>query len=128
MIDCRVDPKLRFFETARNVSRHSDCKIKVGCIITKGNHPISVGFNRLKFNKIWSNPWRKTLHAEAQALRTSGRDYIKNGTAYVYRERHDGSIGLAKPCPDCMTKLIRKGIRTIYFSTTLYPYWEKIEI
>lgn len=121
-------PKTRIFILARNISKHSDYRIKVGCVILKGNRIISIGFNKLKYNKVWCNPERKTLHAEASAIKTSGKNKLKNGIAYIYREKHDGSIGLARPCSDCMKKLKDFGIKTIYYSIDEYPYYNVEDI
>jgi deoxycytidylate deaminase len=128
-IDDDSDPHLRYLNFARNVSKHSKYKIKVGCVIAKGNRPISVGFNKVKYNKLWANPWRKTLHAEVNAIRTSGKDYVKNTTAYIYRETAKGIPAMARPCDDCMQKLINFGVKKIYYSIPDYPYWsyEKIQ-
>jgi len=117
------DPHLRWLRFAKNISKHSDYRIQVGCVITKGNKPISVGFNKAKYHKVYANPWRKTIHAEVSAIRTSGKDYIKNSTAYIYREKKNGNPGMARPCEDCMKRLIEFGVRTIYYSTDTYPFW-----
>lgn len=128
MINTEDDPRLRFLNLARNVSKHSKYRIKVGCVITKGNHPISVGFNKAKYSKLYGNPWRKTIHAEVSAIRTSGREYIKNSSAFIYRETCDGNPAMARPCADCMSRLISFGVKTIYYSVTEYPYWRREEI
>ena len=127
-IDSDADPHLRWFNFAKNVSKHSNYRIKVGCVITKGNKPISVGFNKIKYNRLWSDKWKKTIHAEGSAIRTSGKEYIRNSTAYIYRETSEGIPAMARPCEDCMSRLIAFGIRRIYYSTDTYPYWgfEKI--
>lgn len=117
-----------WFDFARNVSKNSSYRIQVGCIILKGNHPIAIGFNKEKYNKVFSNPWRKSIHAEASAIMLSGRTRIKNGVAYVYRETKDGIPGLARPCNDCWKRLKKFGIKRVYFSTDEYPYWSYEDI
>jgi deoxycytidylate deaminase len=124
-VDENDDPHLRWLMLARNVSKHSTYKIQVGCVITKGNNPISVGFNKIKYNRLWSSPWNKSIHAEASAIRTSGKEYVKNSTAYIYREKGDGTPGLARPCADCMRRLVDFGVETIYYSKSEFPFWEK---
>lgn len=127
-IDVDDDPHLRWFRLAYNVSKHSDYRIKVGCVLVKGNHPISVGFNKLKYSKRWSGPWQKSIHAEASAIRTSGKDRVKNATAYIYREKKNGYPGMARPCDDCMSKLIKFGVREIYYSIDEFPFWRNEKI
>ncbi len=118
----------RWLDFARNVSKQSLYHTQVGCVICKGNRPISIGFNKGKYNKEYGNPWRKSIHAECDAIRNSGRSFLRNGTAYVYRETKDGRQGMARPCDDCFGKLVRFGIKTIVYSTVEKPFWriEKI--
>jgi deoxycytidylate deaminase len=122
------DPHLRWFKLARNVSKLSEYRIKVGCVLIKGNRPISVGFNKIKYNKQFCNPWKKTLHAESVAIKNSDKEYVKNSTAFIYREKHDGSVGLARPCEDCMARLISYGVRTIYYSVEEFPFYKMEKI
>lgn len=100
----------------------------MGAVLVKGTHPISVGYNKLKFNRRWSNQWAKSIHAECEALRQCGKDRIKNSTIYVYREYHDGTPALARPCGHCMQMLKTFGVKTVIYSTNVYPFWSREEI
>ncbi len=108
---------------ARNISKHSNYRTQVGCVLVKGNHPISVGFNRAKYNKVYGNPWRKSIHAESNAIMTSGKDKVKKCTAYIYRETKDGKSGMARPCGDCMARLKLFGAKKVIYSISEYPYY-----
>jgi deoxycytidylate deaminase len=121
-----VDPRKikHWLNFARNVSKHSKYRTQVGCVICKGNRPISVGFNKAKYSKKWSNPWRKSIHAECDAIRNSGKERVKNSTVFVFRETKDGLPGMARPCVDCLARLISFGIRTLVYSVDYYPFWE----
>jgi deoxycytidylate deaminase len=122
------NPFPRYLTLAKNVSKHSKYRIKVGAVLAKGNHPVSVGFNKAKFNSKWGNVWRKSIHAECEALRTSGRETLRNSTMYVYREYLDGTPALAKPCLDCQEKMRAYGVRKVYYSTNIYPFYEVFEL
>lgn len=112
----------RFLFLARNVSFHSNHRVRVGAVIVKNGKPISVGFNKLKTHTIYTKVNHKrakyiqSLHAEMSAL-LSARTDVSGATIYVYRERRDGSRGNAKPCPVCQLLLAEAGVKKIYFST-----------
>jgi deoxycytidylate deaminase len=113
---------------SRNVSKHSNCKVRVGAVLVKHSKPISVGFNKVKYNKYFSHPYKETIHAEMSCLKTAEKTNINGCDIFVYRERKDGTIGLARPCEDCLTKLKEYGIKRIYYSTDDYPYWNSERI
>jgi deoxycytidylate deaminase len=77
------------FTLAKNVSKHSDYRIKMGSVIVKHGKPISVGFNKIKSHPKYSGVWGKTIHAEAQAVISAGTDLV-GASIFVYRERGDG--------------------------------------
>ena len=104
-----------YFKLARNVSKNSSYKIKVGAVIVMHGKPISVGFNCQK-----SHPLRQKghacVHAEINALINAGSD-VEGGIIYVYRERSDESPGLARPCNYCYQKLMDAGIKKLIYTT-----------
>lgn len=112
------------FRLAKNVSKHSNYKIRMGAVLVRKGSPISVGFNRP-----YPHPQFKWgIHAEVDALRTSGKTELKNSTMYVYRETADGSPAMARPCADCMNALTKFGVSTIIYSISEAPFYrlEKI--
>ena len=104
-----------FFRLARNVSLKSDYKIRMGCVIVMHGKPISVGFNSQKSHpqKVGDNV---CVHAEVMALISADTD-VRGGTAYIYRERKDKTLGLARPCNNCYRRLLEAGIKKIVYST-----------
>jgi len=119
-----------YFELARNVSKYSNHKYQIGCVLI--NHkPLSVGFNKTKTHTKYANPEtsiRKAVHAEVIAILNSGKESIRNGTAYIYRETKDGNPALARPCKDCMERLENFGIKRIFYTTEEYPYYREERI
>lgn len=117
------DPHLRWFKLAKNVSKYSEHRIKVGAVLIRKGKPISVGFNKRKA------PNRKfitrfdTTHAEICALATSGKDEIKKSIMFVYREDKKGNVRMSRPCEYCMDELKKFGIKQIYYSTNVFPFW-----
>lgn len=114
------------FRLAKNVSKLSQHpKHKLGAALVYNGKPVSVGHNRHK-----SHPEAKYsgLHAEIQALKSSGRSKIRGSSMFVYRETKQGCLALAKPCKDCMSKLIDFGIKWLFYTTSEYPYFEVIRI
>lgn len=53
---------------------------------------------------------------------------IINGTViYVARVKADGTLGLARPCEDCMRLIRSRGIRTVYY-TNETGSWERFKV
>ena len=111
-----------FLRLARNVSFHSNHRVRIGAVIVKNGKPVSVGFNKLKTHPMYTRvnhrraKYIQSLHAEMSAL-ISARTDVSGATIFVYRERRDGSRGNAKPCPVCQMLLAEAGVKKIYFST-----------
>jgi len=53
-----------------------------------------------------------SAHAEARVLRKSGY----GATVYVSRVKKDGSLGMAKPCSNCMAALKAMRVEMVYWS------------
>lgn len=111
-----------FFRLARNVSKHSTHhKHHLGAVLVSSGNVISVGFNKGKSD---SKGWVCGIHAEMSAIHSSSRDDLKGAVMFVYRERKDGSLGMARPCQKCMEVLREKKIKRVYYTTSEYPYFE----
>lgn len=113
-----------FFRLARNTAPYSDCRIKVGAVISRKS-PISVGFNVIRTHPRYSNPDETntiSIHAEMVALIRAGFD-VGGCDIYVYRELDDGSPALARPCNLCYNELKKYGIKKIYYTIGEFPYW-----
>jgi deoxycytidylate deaminase len=113
-----------FLRLARNISKHSTFKIKMGAVLASNGHPISVGFNKTKYCSKYSHLQEQSLHAEMVCLKTSGKDYIGKSSIYVFRQTKNGEPAMAKPCKNCQKRLKEAGIETMIYSTPWYPYFE----
>ena len=114
------------FRLAKNVSKlSSHPKHKLGAVLVVNGKPVSAGHNQIK-----THPEAKWtgLHAEIQAIKTYGKDSAKGSSIFVYRERKDHSVALAKPCSDCMNALKQFGVKWVFYTTDEYPYFEMIKI
>lgn len=110
------------FRLARNIARYSPHKKKMGCVIVKNGHPIAVAHNEVKTHPA---AWRNGLHAEMSALFSISHDTNLNGASiFVYRERQDGSIGMARPCDDCLAELKKNNFKWMWYTIPEYPYFE----
>jgi deoxycytidylate deaminase len=113
------------FRLARNIAKMSQHpKHKLGAVLVVKGTPLSVGHNQRK-----SHPeaFYTGLHAEIQALKNSGKKEIKGSTMFVYRNRKDGTLAMAKPCVNCMEELKKFGIKRVWYTTSEYPYFETIK-
>ena len=120
----------RYMSSAKKASLASSYpRQKIGAVMVYGNKVIATGcntyktnpmqhkYNKLRFNKDCIN--NGVVHAEtALLLKTKYLDVDwSRVTIYVYRERKDGSLGLAKPCMACQIALEERGITEIYYTT-----------
>lgn len=115
-----------YLRLAKNVSKHSNHKYKIGCVICSPK-PISVGFNKTKTHPRYANPdrsIRRALHAEVSAVISAGKESIQGGTAYIYRELQDGTPATARPCKHCMGILREFGVTKICYTIGVYPYYK----
>lgn len=108
---------------ARNVSKHSKFRVRVGAVLVDKGHPISVGFNKAKYNSEFSHITEQSIHAEMQALKTSGKEFINKSIMFVYRETKDGKTALSRPCEKCLKRLQEFGVKKIIYSVSEYPYF-----
>lgn len=73
--------------------------------------------------KAYGSRWER-LHAEHCVLR--GVDDASSGKLYIYRERKDGTLAMARPCQFCIPFLKDKHIKKICYSTNGGFAWEYI--
>ena len=95
------------FHKNKHRKRVTACYIEAGKII--------VGSNSNKTHPLAHLHRGNRIHAELDVLR-----HIENGskgTLYIFREKMDGSLGLALPCRECQILLRNKNIRRIVYTT-----------
>lgn len=109
--------KQRLFDIAKRLSKKSDSKFQLGCVIIRKNIPIGFGYNQMTKTHPKCNTWGNYIHSELHAL--IGLDFkdTKGSTAYIYREKKDGSLGMARPCRVCYDTLRLAGIKKICYTT-----------
>lgn len=129
----------KYFSKAKNASMLSDFNRQhLGCVFIHKNKVISVGYNTSKENPMqkhynWYRGYNpeetlNSLHAEMKCLvETRGLDVDwKNVSVFVYRQKKNGEIALAKPCKACRKAMIDRGIREFYYTTDDGYAYEKI--
>ena len=88
--------------------------------VVSGGRILSLGINKTKrsmFVRSYFDSWQNT-HAELDAIRRVRRKIDLSGTdMYVIRIRKgDGSLGLARPCDNCMRVMRSYGIRRAVYT------------
>jgi deoxycytidylate deaminase len=108
--------KVKYFKLAKKLSYYSTHhKFKLGCVITKKNQVVGVGFNELKTHPFSKHPYNQ-LHAEINAILNSDKRELKGSDLYIYREQADGNLALSKPCQYCKLVLDSVGIKNIFYT------------
>lgn len=134
----------RCFKLAKNASKFSDHKIKMGSVIIHKNKVISVGWNckksspiQKKYNKYRSFENRvfdvdkhdNVIHAECMAVKNAIRQFngnLNKCSIFIYSTKKDGSNRLSRPCRACMKMLKDNNIRNVYYLTENGWNYEKI--
>lgn len=117
-----------YFNAAKAVSKLSDHKHQLGCVLVHSHHIVSSGHNSAtKYHsfqaqidkKFFGCECKGPVHAEVDTLLPLIKQKYNFGgsTLYVYRQHKDGSLALAKPCPRCMALIKEQGIRKIKYTT-----------
>tara|TARA_X000000950_G_scaffold289182_1_gene410533 strand:- start:4379 stop:4816 length:438 start_codon:yes stop_codon:yes gene_type:complete len=109
----RLDWNEYFMSIAKLASIRSACsRLKVGCVIVKDKHVVSMGYNGFlpsfpHESIIVNNHEQATVHAEQNAIADAAcrGTSVKNGTAYITHY----------PCINCFKILIASGIKEIYY-------------
>ena len=122
-----MQPKLRFFDLARIMSRKSSHPSHpLGSVLVQKNRIINVGFNKLKTHTRATNKFN-TIHAEFSVI--FGLDYkvTKGSILYVWRSKYDESPGISRPCNYCQELIKAAGIKGVFYSVDYEPFyeWEK---
>lgn len=111
---------------AKEVSKTSDHRVKVGAVIAK-KKPIVACSNKNITHPLYADPSKgksSSLHAEIRCIIHSKCNLV-GGEIYVYRETKDGNYALAKPCKVCLQALKEAGIRKIFYTIKEYPFYRE---
>ena len=119
----------KYFNIAKEVSEMSNHRCRLGCVVVDHHRIISSGYNSAtKCHRIQKELDRKyfpqqecsgPVHAEMSALipLVKRRVDLTGATIFVYRQKKDGTVAMARPCPRCMEYIRRCGIKHIKYST-----------
>jgi dCMP deaminase len=104
-------------------SRSPDKRLRVGCVLVKDNHIISVGYNgflpKLEHTSHIDNGHEQaTVHAEQNAISDCARRGVKTDSAIAYITHY--------PCINCFKILASSGIQQIYYKND-YRNYELVE-
>lgn len=111
------------FRLAKLISKQSDYKIKMGCVLVDHGTPISVGYNQIKSNPKFSYEFGLTIHAEASCIMSVRYKNLKGMEIFIYRETKTKKPALAKPCDNCLSLLREYHIKRIWYTVNTYPYF-----
>lgn len=117
-----------YFNAAKAMSQMSNHKCHVGSVLVSNHHIIGSGHNSsTKCHRVQAEIDQKRygvfcegkVHAEIDTLIPflKRKSNLSNATLYIYREKCDGSIGMARPCAGCMEIIKQCGIKKIAYST-----------
>lgn len=126
-----TNKEYRYFNIAKEVSLLSEYdKIKIGSILVNKHDIIATGFNKIKshplqkkrnikrFTDTLNETCKNRIHAELDCLIKIPKHIdLSRAVIYNYRDNKDG-LQNSRPCEACMDEIRRRGIRTIYYTTT----------
>jgi dCMP deaminase len=93
-------------------SRSPDLRLKVGCVLVKDNHVISMGYNgflpKIEHKSFIENGHEQaTVHAEQNSIADCAKRGVKTDGAVAYITHY--------PCINCFKILACSGITKIYY-------------
>lgn len=97
----KFDVSIKAAATATKYARH---RHKLAAVIMQGGRPVSIGWNH------------SAIHAEQSVINRSHGIKIVGKDILVVRVRRDGSLGMAKPCLECIKAIKEAGIKSVVFS------------
>ncbi len=100
-------------------SRSPDKRLKVGCVLVKNHHIISVGYNgflpKLEHKSYMDNGHEQaTVHAEQNCIADCAKRGVETSGAIAYITHY--------PCINCFKILASSGIEEIYYKNDYRNY------
>lgn len=115
-----------FVRAALRAASNTDpkCTFLLGAVIVLGHRIVASGSCRSKSHprnpKLKSGSKRRQVCAECDSIfaasRLLNKEDFRRCHIYVARKRHNGTIGLAKPCEYCMELIRELGIKKIFYT------------
>lgn len=107
---------MKYLKLLRKLSlRSNHHSHRISCLIVRGGKIIGRGFNMIKTHPHSPQKNFKQIHAEFAAVLDSCYD-VEGATAYIFREKKDGTLAVSKPCPSCHEFLVKQGVSEIVYS------------
>lgn len=106
----------RWMSIARAFAAKSHHAIPVGAVLTYRGRFLSGGCNNAHRTHPEAKNATRVLHAEADAIVGLDRRRFVGATCWVYRERKDGTVGMAKPCATCHNFLAVLGVKVAIYT------------
>jgi len=107
---------MRYLRILKRLSlRSNHHSHKISCLIIRSGKIIGRGFNMLKTHPHSPHKNWNQVHAEFHAVLNAGYD-VEGATAYIFRQKKDGSLASSKPCPSCHEFLVKQGIAEIVYT------------
>ena len=129
-----------YFKAAKAISKLSDIKQKIGCVVVYKHRIISSGYNHSKtcplqkeYNKYRFNVeecMTHSVHAETDALlpllKRKDIDF-SHISIYLYRQYKNGDLAPSRPCESCLALMKSLGVRHLYFTGSDRYFYEEIK-
>jgi len=112
-----------YFQLAKAASKLSThFKHHIGAVIVN-KKPVSIGANLSKTHPVFATEENGvySIHAEVKAIISCPRSKLEGAEMWVYREKADGSVGLAMPCEFCQAIIVEAGIKRVYYTDDVSP-------
>lgn len=112
-------PMHRYLNLAKRLAQKSNHhSYKLGCVVVNKGKVVGLGYNKLKTHPKSNHEW-SMIHAEFDAILGVSASDLHNAEVLVYREKKNGSVGLAKPCKCCEKMLREAGIKKVYYTNEM---------
>lgn len=117
-----MEPSLSHFRLAVKLAGMSKSKFRLGAVLTRKKHVISVGINKMKTTHPTQQKYSLDgtlmgLHAEVHACLGVNEEQFYKSELYVARIKKNGIVAMAKPCDDCHRFLTNVGVIKVHYST-----------
>lgn len=111
------------FRLAKRAFELSNHKRPMGACFMSHGRPISVGRNIKRTHPVYSDGIKTySIHAEVDAILHSETS-LAGTDLYVYRSVQN-KPAMARPCRNCLPLLIEVGVRKIYYTIPIPPYYK----
>jgi len=114
----RIDIASKIAKNSRNTRVSKKQRHFIACVIYKGSKMIGLGVNnQIKTHSVASKHYDYPyIHAEFDAIKSTGFKKTKKATAYVARYSLS-DYNMCKPCKSCQAFLRKFGVKKVFFTS-----------